>query len=201
PEARIANIVFMGQGEPLLNYENIKKAILILLENTDIGETHIVLSTVGIIPGMKKILEDTDFPPIRVALSLHSAVFETRQKLIPSHQEDFFQFLIDWGELYHEKFPSKPHFIGIEYIMIQGINDDEKHLKALIKLISKLGTVRVNLIPYNSTCDDIFTGSSMNTLNHWQERLMDSGFICTIRKSQGQDIAAACGQLALKTGK
>lgn len=199
--SRISNIVFMGQGEPLMNYENVKQAIQILLNNTDIGKTHIIVSTVGVIPGMKRIIEDADFPSVRFALSLHSAVEETRNKLIPSHRESFFDFLIDWSEQYHEKFPSRSHFIGIEYIMMRDLNDDNKHLKAFIKLISKIGSTRINLIPYNSTCGDPFQGSRQDTIEKWQQKLMDSGFICTIRKSQGQDIAAACGQLASEEKK
>ncbi len=204
---KVDNIVFMGQGEPLLNYENVKEAIIILLRNTEVGPTKITLSTAGIIPGLEKILTDKDFPPVRLAISLHSAVAETREKLMPSHQENFFEFLPVWAEKYHEKFPSRTHFIGLEYILLSGINDDEKHLKAFIKLASKVGRVRINLIPYNAIglpetlslsrrAGGALSGSNEETTKYWHDRLMKSGFTATIRRSQGADIAAACGQLS-----
>ena len=197
-ELSIRNIVVMGQGEPLLNYENIKDALNIILNNTSIGETHIALSTSGIQKGMTQMVEDLEFPPVLFALSLHSAISETRKKLMPTHTDDFFDFLIKWSEDYHERWGSRSHFIGIEYLFIKGVNDDKKHLKALIKLISKLGKTKINLIPYNASLTDNISGSKMDVLEHWQQKIMDAGFICTIRRSQGQDISAACGQLALK---
>jgi len=143
---------------------------------------------------MNKMIEDKDFPSIRFALSLHSAIPEIRKKLMPSHADNFFDFLIDWSKKYHAKFTSRTHFIGLEYAFFAGINDDDKNLKALIKLASKIGLTRINLIPYNDTTG-LFVGSPIEVLKKWQEKLMESGFTVTIRVSQGQDIAAACGQL------
>jgi len=194
-EEGIDNIVLMGQGEPLLNYDNVKTALNIILKYTEIGPRQIALSTAGVPVAMEKMISDKEFPPVRFALSLHSAIEETRKKIMPSHQRGFFEFLIDWSKKYHEAFPSRVHFIGLEYIMLDGFNDDEKHLHALIKLASKLGSVRINLIPYNGIQTSVFTGSKKETIEHWQETLLNSGFTSTIRYSQGQDIAAACGQL------
>jgi len=190
----VDNIVIMGQGEPLLNYDNVKEALNLFIKYGDIGQSKITMSTCGIIPGMKKMIEDKDFPPIRFALSLHSAIGEIRKKIMPSHTDNFFEFLIDWSKQYHAKYTSRTQFIGLEYAFLAGINDDDKNLKALIKLASKLGRVRINLIPYNDTTG-IFVGSDMEILKKWQKKLMESGFTVTIRLSQGQDIAAACGQL------
>lgn len=192
---KIDNIVLMGQGEPLLNYDNVKSALNIILDNTDIGPSKITLSTCGVPAGMEKMIADKNFPQVRFALSLHSAIDETRKKIMPSHQPGFFDFLIDWSRKYHEAIPSRTHFIGLEYTLLAGINDDAKHLKALIKLASKLGRVRINLIPYNDT--GIFRGSSSDTVHQWHTKLMESGFTSTVRRSQGQDISAACGQLSL----
>jgi len=196
----VDNIVLMGQGEPLLNYDNVKEALKLFIKYGEIGQSKITMSTCGIIPGMKKMIEDKEFPPVRFALSLHSAIPEIRKKLMPSHADNFFEFLIDWSKQYHSKFSSRTHFIGLEYSLLSGINDDDKNLKALIKLASKLGRVRINLIPYNDTTG-IFTGSDMEILKKWQKKLMESGFTVTIRLSQGQDIAAACGQLSNKANK
>lgn len=190
---KINNIVLMGQGEPLLNYDNVKAALKIILENSDIGPSKITLSTGGVPAAMDKFVADKDFPPVRFALSLHSAIEETRRKIMPSHQPGFLEFLIDWSKKYHARFTSRTLFIGLEYTLLAGINDDDRHLKALVKLASKLGRVRINLIPYNAT--GAFTGSPPETIEKWHKKLMASGFTATIRRSQGQDIAAACGQL------
>ena len=193
----IDNIVLMGQGEPLANYEAVKNAINIILENTTIGPRQITISTVGVKNGMEKMLADKDFPPIRFALSLHSAINQTRHELIPAHTDDFFVWLIDWAKKYHQKFSSRTHFIGLEYTMIKNRNDDAAHLKALIKLASQLGKIRINLIPYNSTLPD-WQGTEIEKIKQWRDALIEKGFVATIRHSQGQDILAACGQLANK---
>ncbi|MFA5062006.1 MAG: 23S rRNA (adenine(2503)-C(2))-methyltransferase RlmN [Patescibacteria group bacterium] len=198
-EEGIDNIVVMGQGEPLLNYDNVKTAINIILKYTDIGPRQITISTAGVPAAMEKMIADKDFPPVRFAVSLHSAIDATRKKIMPSHQPGFFDFLIDWSKKYHQAFPSRAHYLGLEYIMLDKVNDDAKHLKAFIKLASKLGSVRINLIPYNlistGASTGVFTGSAPKVIEHWQETLLNSGFTSTIRHSQGQDIAAACGQL------
>lgn len=202
--ARISNIVMMGQGEPLLNYNNVKRALNIILKNTDLGETKITVSTAGVQPVMEQLLQDEDFPPVRWAISLHSAIEESRKKIMPSHKTGFIEYLIDWSKIYHKKFTSRTHFIGFEYIMLGGINDDDKHLKALIKFCKKIPHLRINLIPYNHTgseqVDNInfFNRTPPEQIEHWHKTLMKEGFVSTIRYSQGQDISAACGQLSNK---
>jgi 23S rRNA (adenine2503-C2)-methyltransferase len=201
--ARVANIVLMGQGEPLLNYENVKEAIKILLNYTDLGETKITVSTAGVVSVMEKILID-DFPPVRWAISLHSAIEESRKQIMPSNKNGFLEFLVDWANKYDARYPSRTHFIGLEYIMLHGVNDDDKHLEALIKLSHRMPHVRVNLIPYNSISDeavnnkDVFARTPQDHIEYWHEELMRSGLTTTVRYSQGQDIAAACGQLRNK---
>lgn len=214
--ARVSNIVMMGQGEPLLNYENVKRALNILLKNTDLGTTKITMSTAGVVPVMEQMLKDDDFPAVRFALSLHSAIEETRKAIMPSHKKGFLDFLVTWANAYHKKLGTRTHFIGLEYIMLSGVNDDEKHLQALVKLAKRLPHVRINLIPYNSTSDAesisaanaleeaagsnyrLYTRTPHALIEHWHQTLMAAGFTSTIRYSQGQDIAAACGQLANK---
>ncbi len=104
-QGEIANVVLMGQGEPFLNYDNVKEALNIILNNTEIGPRKITISTVGIKAGLEKMLTDKDFPPIRFALSLHSADEKTRAQIIPSHQTGFLDFLIDWSKKYHQTYP------------------------------------------------------------------------------------------------
>ncbi len=202
--ARVANIVFMGQGEPLLNYDNVKEAINILLKNTDLGPTKITVSTAGVVPSMKRMLTDPDFPAVRWALSLHSAIEESRKFIMPSHAPGFLDFLVQWGNEYHERFGTRTHFLGLEYIMLGGVNDDDRHLAALIDLGKKLPYIRINLIPYNSISDaevnniDVFARTPSERIEHWRDTLMKEDFTVTVRYSQGQDIAAACGQLRNK---
>lgn len=197
--ARINNIVVMGQGEPLLNYENVKRALRILLKNAGLGETKITVSTAGVPAVMEKLLTDADFPSVRWAVSLHSAIEETRKKIMPSHKNGFLDFLVRWANEYNKRFSSRAHFIGLEYIFLQGINDDDKHLRALLALCRRIKHIRVNLIPFNSNGEGTtLSRSSGPTIDHWHEELMKAGLTSTIRYSQGQDIAAACGQLANK---
>ena len=195
----VENIVFMGQGEPLLNYDNVKLALQILTKYAKIGPRKIIVSTVGVAPSMERMVTDKDFPLVRFALSLHSAMVKTRLQLIPSHKQGFLDFLVEWSKKFHAVFKSRTHFLGLEYIMLKGINDDDQHLKALIKLASKLGLVRINLIPYNpGGCNDSFQGTDYEIIKNWQQKINDHDMICTIRLSQGLDIDAACGQLANK---
>ncbi|MEK7644539.1 MAG: 23S rRNA (adenine(2503)-C(2))-methyltransferase RlmN [Patescibacteria group bacterium] len=197
---RISNIVVMGQGEPLLNYANLKEALLIILRNTEIGPTKITVSTCGVPVAMDKILKDKDFPQVRWAVSLHSAIEETRARIMPSHQKGFLKYLPEWANQYHKFIPSRTHFIGLEYLMLKGINDDEKHLLALQKIAAKFPRVRINLIPYNTSDFSvkkgiILEGSTSDKIGFWHDYLIKAGFVCTVRYSQGGDIAAACGQL------
>lgn len=198
-EGEVDNIVFMGQGEPLLNYNNVKQALNILIKAAKLGPRKITVSTVGLAETMNKMVDDKNFPPIRFALSLHSAINENRTAIMPSNRANFLDFLVDWAKRYHQAFPSRTHFIGIEYIMLGGVNDFPKNLDALIKLVLKMGSVRVNLIPYNPGGNkDSFGATPIETIKHWQQKMNDKGITCTVRRSQGLDIAAACGQLANK---
>lgn len=190
----IGNIVMMGQGEPLQNYENVKKALNIILKNTDIGQSKITLSTVGEKITMGKILRDKEFPAVRVAISLHSAIEAVRKKIVPSTQVGFINFLVKWSEEYHKTLGSRSHFLSLEYTLLKNINDDDEQLKALINLAQKLGRIKINLIPLNET-ESGAVGSPLETIKHWHDALMKAGFTCTVRHSQGADIAAACGQL------
>ena len=198
-EGEIDNIVFMGQGEPLLNYNNVKLTLKILVKYAKIGQRKITLSTVGVQESMHKMVTEKDFPAVRFALSLHSAIDESRKSIIPSNRPGFLEYLVEWTKKYHTAFPSRTHFVGLEYIMLKGVNDDAKHLNALIKLALKLGSIRVNLIPYNpSSCKDSFQGTDFAEIQNWQKKMNDRNITCTIRRSQGLDIDAACGQLANK---
>jgi len=193
--SRISNIVYMGMGEPLANYENVKTSLNNLLANTDIGKTRITVSTAGVMPRLEQLLEDPDWPHVRLAVSLHSANELTRRSIMPSSYEGFLHDLKVWSRQYLKKFGNRRHHLTFEYILLAGVNDNQSDADELAKYVRKIGNVRINLIPYNFTGDDFF-GSDQQTINDFQQRLMNQGVTVTVRKSLGQDIAAACGQLA-----
>jgi 23S rRNA (adenine2503-C2)-methyltransferase len=198
-EARISNIVFMGMGEPLANYDTVKDTMNQWLKFTDIGRTHITVSTVGMLPMLEKILDDKDWPHVRLALSLHSAEPSTRKQIVPTSYDGFLEKAQDWAKRYLAKFGNNKHHLTFEYVMLRDINDTQHHAQALYKFVNKVGQVKVNLIPYNLT-DNPFKRSLDPVIADFKATLEAHGVTCTIRKTMGDDIAAACGQL-IKLGQ
>lgn len=197
---RISNVVFMGMGEPLANYENVKTTINTWLKRTDLGPTHITVSTVGVLPRLEQILTDATWPHTRIAISLHSAVATTRKEIVPTSYDDFLPKLEDWAHRYQEVLGNRRHHLTFEYVMLKNVNDTEAHAKALAAFCSRIGDVRVNLIPYNFT-DSEFTCSDDAAIARFLEILERAGVISTRRKTMGDDIAAACGQLIVLNTK
>ncbi len=197
---RISNIVFMGMGEPLANYDNVKEVIKTILAHTDIGATRITVSTVGLVPMLKKLLNDPDWPPVRLAVSLHSADNDTRKRMMPSSYDGFLDVLAAWTADYFEKFDSRRRHLTFEYVMLSKVNDTEMHAQALIKFARKVGKVRINLIPYNFT-GAVYRDSLPGDFARFQERLETAGVTVTRRRTMGDDIAAACGQLIVEKNK
>lgn len=197
--ARISNVVFMGMGEPLANYDAVKETMNQWLKFTDIGRTHITVSTVGMLPMLDKLLEDKEWPHVRLAVSVHSAEPSTRKEIVPTSYDGFLEKLQDWGKRYLAKFGNNKHHLTFEYVMLREINDTAHHAQALYKFVNKVGLVKVNLIPYNLT-DNPFKRSLDPVIADFKETLEAHGVTCTIRKTMGDDIAAACGQL-IKLGE
>ncbi|MBP9728211.1 MAG: 23S rRNA (adenine(2503)-C(2))-methyltransferase RlmN [Candidatus Moranbacteria bacterium] len=196
-ERRISNVVFMGMGEPLANYDNVREALRLLLAYTDIGMTRITVSTVGLLPMLKKLLDDPAWPAVRLAVSVHSADSDTRKSIMPSSYDGFLDALVQWTEDYFEKFESRRRHLTFEYVMLGGINDTEKHAKALIRFAERVGKVRINLIPYNFT-GSVYKDSLPGDFIRFQKQLEDAGVVVTRRRTMGDDIAAACGQLVVE---
>ncbi len=194
---RISNVVFMGMGEPLANYDNVKEAIRVLLTYTDIGMTRITVSTVGLLPMLRKLLQDETWPAVRLAVSLHSADSATRKAIMPSSYDGFLDGLVQWTEEYFEKFESRRRHITFEYVMLSGINDTQMHATALIRFSQRVGKVRINLIPYNFT-GSVYKDSLPGDFVRFQKQLEDAGVTVTRRRTMGDDIAAACGQLIVE---
>ncbi|MBI5793754.1 23S rRNA (adenine(2503)-C(2))-methyltransferase RlmN [Candidatus Uhrbacteria bacterium] len=191
---RISNIVFMGMGEPLANYEAVKESLNTLLAHTDLGKTRITVSTVGVLPRLEQILTDQDWPHVRLAVSLHSAIAQTRKQIVPTSYDDFLPKLEDWAKRYLTKFGNRRHHLTFEYVMLKDVNDTPAHAKALALFVNRIGHVRVNLIPYNLTGVE-FECSEDSAIKQFLAALEDRHVTTTRRRTMGSDIAAACGQL------
>ncbi len=190
---QIHNLVFMGQGEPLNNLDNIVKAIQIFRESVGIGVRHITVSTSGIVP---KIIElgETKIQ-INLAISLHSAKQELREKLVPVARR---WNLFDLMQALKVYFDQTGRRITFEYTMLKNINDTNEDAQALSDLVRDLPfPCLINLIPYNST-DSEFECSDRNRIQQFKSIVERSGRKATIRITLGSDISGACGQLANK---
>lgn len=196
--SRISNVVFMGMGEPLANYENVKETLNVLLAHTDLGKTRITVSTVGVLPRLEQILTDKNWPHVRLAVSLHSAVAATRKQIVPTSYDDFLPKLADWARRYLDVLGNRRHHLTFEYVMLKGVNDTNEQAQALASFVRSIGNVRCNLIPYNLT-DCEFECSEENQISRFLAILGQAGVTAMKRKTMGDDIAAACGQLIVLT--
>ena len=190
----ITNIVFMGMGEPLLNYKNVIKSINQISSNIGIGISNrkITLSTSGISKMIKKMADDG--VKFNLAVSLHSAIEKTRNNIMPFSKSFPLKDLIESLDYWYKKTKRK---ITFEYLIWKEINDDFDHINALVK-ICKIIPSKVNLIEYNSTDNQKFESADVKWLNNYLNVLKDNKIPVSVRKSRGKDIDAACGQLANK---
>jgi len=194
---RISNIVFMGMGEPLANYPNVKSAINTLLKYSDLGETKITVSTVGVMPALEKLLKDPGWPQVRIAISLHSADPVARKKIVPTSFDDFLDQLADWARRYLAKFGNNNHHLTFEYVLLNKVTDTLDQADLLAKYVRSIGNVKVNLIPYNYVGGE-FECSAKDRIEAFMEVLEKAGVKAVKRRNMGDDIDAACGQLAGK---
>ena len=192
----ISNVVFMGMGEPLANYEPVREAIRLLLENTALGATRITVSTVGLLPAMQRLLRDSLWSPVRLAVSLHSADPATRKRLMPSSFDSFLDDLAAWTTEYFARHDERRRHLTFEYILLEGVNYGAEDAKKLIGFSKRVGKVKVNLIPYNQT-ESSHRESEKNRVERFLSALKEAGVVATVRKAMGEDIAAACGQLVV----
>jgi len=188
---RVSNVVYMGMGEPLLNYEAVLKSVRILNHpaGANIGIRHLTISTCGIAPGIER-LADEDLHP-RLAISLNAPTDGLRTRLMPINRKYPIADVLAAVKAYQLKVKDRVTF---EYVMIKGLNDDAAHARLLARLLSKF-KCNVNLIEYNPHRGCEFTGSSTEKLERFAEILEESGIETTIRLRMGRGISAACGQL------
>ena len=193
---RITNVVVMGQGEPFANYENVLAALRIINHPKlfGIGARHIAISTCGLTGGIARLAEEPE--QFTLAVSLHSAIQEKRDELMPSmRNEDLFALksaLISYTEKTGRRF-------SFEYALMKGINDSEEDLSELISYCRSL-LCHINLIPLNEVAGSSFEPVSPACMGDWRAALERAGIQATVRKSRGADIAGACGQLANRAG-
>lgn len=190
----ITNIVFMGMGEPLLNYENTRDAINIILNNAEIYKKHITVSTIGIIENLNKMLSDKKWPDVKIALSVQSADLKTRKILVPSTKDSYFTDLINWIQKYFKKYNQRSRFITIEYVIIDNINDSIDEAKKLANFTKNIAKVKINIIPYNQASTS-FKKPQSQKIEQFKSFLENRNITVTLRKSKGESILAACGQL------
>ncbi len=190
---RLTNVVLMGMGEPLANYENVVKALHILVSEAGMNFSHrkITLSTSGLVPEIRKLGRDTT---VNLAISLNAADDDTRNKLMPVNRRYPIDELLNACRAF--PLPNR-RMITFEYILIDGINDRKQHSLLLAGLLRGL-RAKVNLIPLNPHEGSVFSPPPMERILAFQEQLIDRHLTAIIRKSKGQDILAACGQLSGK---
>lgn len=191
----LTNIVFMGMGEPLLNYTNVLAAIekITSPEGLNMASKRITLSTVGIAKMIRKMADDN--VKFNLAVSLHDALNETRSAIMPINQTNPLEELADALRYWYQKTKRK---VTYEYVVWKGINDTAEHADALVKFC-KIVPSKVNLIEYNPIDGGHFQQASPEAVAMYQGLLAKNGIVARIRKSRGKDIDAACGQLANKT--
>jgi 23S rRNA (adenine2503-C2)-methyltransferase len=191
----VSNIVIMGMGEPLANYDNIKAALTSFISDLEIGATRIVLSSVGLPIGLERLLQDADFPAVRLALSLHAGTDATRAKIIPAHRGNSIGQLHAWAKVYLQQKGNRRHHLTLEYVLLHNINDTVNEAKMLGKQWSDIAhKIKLNLIPWNTT-NRQFQASTTRQIEQFRNIVEHYGIQTTVRYSKGTDIAAACGQL------
>jgi len=193
-ERVITNVVMMGMGEPLLNFDAVVKAMNLMMDDNAYGlsKRRVTLSTAGVIPGMDKLSQSSG---VALAVSLHAANDDLRNELVPLNKKYPIAELMEACHRYVRD-GLKRH-ITFEYIMLEGVNDSVADAKALVKLLKDM-PAKVNLIPFNPFPQTTYKTSSQAAQDVFSKILIDGGLITVTRRTRGEDIDAACGQLAGK---
>ena len=194
PETRITNVVMMGMGEPLLNFDNVVAAMNLMMDDFTYGlsKRRVTVSTSGIVPAMNRLNEVCD---VSMAVSLHAANDTLRDELVPINQKYPLKELITACREYARQGPRK--HITFEYVMLDGINDSTQDARTLVRLLKNV-PAKINLIPFNPFPNSDYLCSSTKTISLFKDILYKAGIVTTIRKTRGEDIDAACGQLVGK---
>jgi 23S rRNA (adenine2503-C2)-methyltransferase len=191
-ERIVSNVVMMGMGEPLANFDNVTDAMDIMLDDHAYGlsRRRVTLSTSGIVPALRRLKERC---PVALAVSLHAPNDQLRDVLVPINQKYPLAELLAAIKDYLEAAPRD--FVTFEYVMLSNVNDSVQHAYELVKLVADL-PCKFNLIPWNPFPQASYERSSNNAIHRFRDVLQNAGYVVTVRKTRGDDIDAACGQLA-----
>lgn len=187
----VTNVVMMGMGEPLLNFDNLIPALNLMMDDFAYGlsKRRVTVSTAGVIPALIELRKVSD---VALAVSLHAPNDELRNKLVPLNKKYPLKDLMEVCRSYFKDEPRRS--ITMEYVMLDGVNDTPQHAKQLIRILDGV-QAKVNLIPFNPFPNSDYQRSDMDTIMHFRDILMRAGLNTTIRRTRGDDIDAACGQL------
>ncbi|MFM1990296.1 MAG: hypothetical protein RJA99_3253 [Pseudomonadota bacterium] len=188
----VTNVVFMGMGEPLLNYDATVSALRILLDDHGYGlsRRRVTVSTSGVVPMIDRLRDDV---PVALAVSLHAPNDALRDRLVPLNRKHPLAELMAACRRYLDRAPRD--FVTFEYVMLDGVNDGDDHARQLVELVRDV-PCKFNLIPFNPFPEAGLKRSPPERVKAFAQRLIDAGIVTTVRKTRGDDIDAACGQLA-----
>ena len=191
---RVTNVVMMGRGEPLMNLDNVVDAMNLMLDDNAYGlsKRRVTLSTAGVVPALEKLGDVAD---VSLAISLHAPNDELRNQLVPINRKYSLDQFIASAQRYLEKMPDKRRKITVEYTLMDRVNDRSEHARELAVLLREL-PCKINLIPFNPFPGSEFKRVTNTALNRFRDILHGEGYTVTVRTTRGDDIAAACGQLA-----
>lgn len=188
---KVTNVVMMGMGEPLLNFDPVVAAMALMISDDAYGlsKYKVTLSTSGLVPQMKRLSEVS---PVALAVSLHAPFDDLRDELVPINKHYNLKKLLECCRHYFAKEPRRK--VMFEYVMLKGVNDQEKHAVALAKLLKGM-KAKVNLIPFNPFPGSGYETSTPDAIERFQNYLINASIHTTVRKTRGDDIDVACGQL------
>jgi len=191
---RVTNVVMMGMGEPLMNFDNVVDAMNIMLEDNAYGlsKRRVTLSTAGVVPALDKLAEVSD---VSLAISLHAPNDKLRNELVPINRKYNLEQFIQSAANYIDKMPDNRRKATVEYTLMDQINDRTVHARELATLLKDL-PCKINLIPFNPFPGSEYKRVTNTALNRFRDILAGEGYTVTVRTTRGDDIAAACGQLA-----
>ena len=189
----LTNVVFMGMGEPLLNFNNVMSVVNLLLDDYayGMGKRKVTVSTSGVVPKIDTLSEAVD---VSLAISLHAPTNEVRNELVPINRKYPIEELLAACKRYLNN-KNRKESVTIEYVMLDGVNDSEQQALQLVKLLKGI-RAKINLIPFNSFEQSGYQRSSQQAIDRFSQVLMRNGIVVITRRPRGEDIAAACGQLA-----
>lgn len=189
----VTNVVMMGMGEPLLNFDNVVASMDLMMEDNAYGisKRRVTLSTSGVVPALDELAKVSE---ASLAISLHAPNDELRSQLVPINRKYPIAMLLDSARSYIDAQKDSKRVVTVEYTLIAGVNDQREHARELAELLKDF-PCKINLIPFNTFAQSEYQRPSGNAVSRFWQVLVDAGYIVTVRTTRGDDIDAACGQL------